>query len=430
MANNGLISDLLKNLAVAGTGLGSGALGSIPSLVSLGSSGLQSLEKKLDPKGKFKKQGGFKAIKSLAEKATPEKLQEYAGKLSGGYLTPKTKTQKVVSEVSQDIGSVIGLGGPAKSAVKFATLGNVAKQGVKLAGGSDEKAEVAKVIGMLTSPLFKFNKISDVYKSLYKDVRSSITPNSVTTSSSIHNSAKEVIKSASKGGSVPYKNSVRRFATSIANKIDKNTIPVEELWEFKKDLNEITTRGVFADRKRALLKPLEKSIRSSLSSYGSKNKEFGFALKNADTLFGIDKGLPLLDKAINKSIGLKNSGLSEYFRKALAYGAGGLKGLYAKKVLGSLTKRGEAFLKSPAYRKASIDLAKASSKNSLPLTVNALRKLKNINGEMTNGLKTKNGMSFKLISDKELPKKVAPKKKKESFTMISDEEVNKIMNKK
>jgi len=376
----GILSDILKNVAVGGTGLAAGALGAIPSATSLLASGGQWLSEQLSPEDVGTREF-LEKIKGAAELATPEKLQEYASKLTGGYLEPKGRFQKGVSEVTQDIGSIVGLGGSLGAGARIATLGNAAKQSVKQLGGSEGIAETAKLVGMMTSPLFRFNKIESLYKTLYSGVRKSIDPKSVTPSRGIYDAAKEVMEVASKGGSVPYKNSTRRFANSVALKIKNKRIPIEELWEFKKDLNEITTRGVFASRKRAILKPLEKAIRKSLNAYGKRNKKFGYALKNADTLFGIQKGLPLLDKAINKAVGLRDSGVSEYFRKSMAWGFGGLKGLFAKQYIGSLSKRGEAFLRSPAYRKASMQLAKATTKNSLPLTVNAVRKLEKIRKE-------------------------------------------------
>jgi len=181
--------------------------------------------------------------------------------------------------------------------------------------------------------------------------------------------------------------------------------------------------GKYIDKKEFLLLPLRKAINSKLELYGSRNKDFGNAFKNAQTLFGIEEGLPFLDKVINETIGLKDTGLAEYFRKSLAWGIGGMKGLFAKKALGAISKRMEAIYKSPAYRKESIKLAKATYKNSAPMAANALRKLANIHEEFSGGLTNSAGHKFKFVYEP------GPKqsKKTSSYKILTPEEAQQIM---
>ena len=427
MADESYVSTLLKDLVIPATGVAAGALGIPGSAISLLASGGQWLNKRINPEDTFI-QNALGYLKKGGEAIAPESLQRYAEQLTGGYVKPETGFQKGLSEYSQDIGGILGIGGKAKTALKLATLGNVPKQAASLMGASESTANTAKLVGMLTSPVFKFNNLKSTYKQLYDDVRSTIGPETMAPGAGLYKASKDVIEKASKGGSVAYKNAVKRFSNSVMEKTKEGQIPIEELWDFKKDLNDMISRGVFAKNKRALLEPLEKSIRSNLKQYAVENKDFGYALENADTLFGIEKNLPFLDRAINKTIGLKDSGLSEYFRKSLVWGVGGLKGLFAKQALGSLSKRGEAFLSSPAYRQASVELAKATAKQSTPMAINALRKLKTINKDFSSGFTNNSGGTFTIVN-KSSETKPSTKQNSGKFTTLTKEDLqNKMAN--
>jgi len=284
---------------------------------------------------------------------------------------------------------------------------------------------------MLASPLFSKSMIPKVYRDLYKKADAALPKGVTTHINNLQQSAEEVIRESSKGGSVSWQNDTKRFAKSLLGKSKNNRISVDELWTFKKQLNDKISRGVFADKKRQLLQPMEKAIRSGLDAYGLKNKDFGTAFKQADILFGIDKGLPILDKAMNKIFNVKDSGLGEYFRKALVYGTGGLKGLAAKKGLAAISKGTDAVFRSEAFRNASFDLAKSIAKQSIPSTVDSLNKLKSIKREFDNGFTNKSGTRFKYVSapsNTELKKKlVSPEKNRPAkFKPISKEQIAKM----
>ena len=389
----GVLSDILKNLAIGGTGIATGIAGTIPSVLSMLSSGAEYLGSKMKPNPVEKFLGldpgkGIQSraaeVRKLAEYATPEALRGYAEDWSGGYLKPETETQEVSSEVGQDIGSVLAMGGGPGAAAKLTAIGNASKQAAKLLGASEEVTNLVKAAGMIASPSFGFSKIGPLAKKLYKSGESAIKPGSMAPAVGIKSAAKKVITEASKG-SAPYKNSVVNFAKKIMGKTKYNKLSAKELWTFKKDLNDAISRGTFATKKEVLFKPLEKAIRSNLKQYGLINKEFGYAQPNADVLYSITKKLPFIDEISNKFLGLKDSGLSNFFRKAFVLGRFGLKGLFTKGLLGSFIDSGEAILRSPAYRKASMQLAKAAAKNSIPTAVKSLKELSRIKKEFDSG---------------------------------------------
>ena len=436
MANDGMLSNILKNLSIAGTGLGTGLAGAIPAATSLMATGGKWLSGALNPED-TEVRSALDFLKNVAEKATPEALQGYAEQASGGYLKPTTPIQRGVSEISADIGSMVGLGSPVSGALKLATLGNTAKQAAKYYGASDETANTAKLVGMMTSPLFKFNNIKSLYSQLYKDAESALQKpqtKGILQSKSIRDAASDVFEQTLKGTAKStaktatrgmVKGALRGIVKGALKKLNAPFISVSEVWEMNKDINnELAKMGKYTDQKAFLLKPFREAINSKLKLYGERNKDFGYAFKNAQTLFGIEKGLSILDKVINKTIGLKDTGLAEYFRKSLAWGIGGLKGLFAKKILDSMSRRGEAFVRSPAYRKASIQLAKATARNSVPMVANSLRKLANIHDEFESGLTNAQGTKFKFIN--EIPA-LKNKQRSTNFKSVTPEELQKRM---
>lgn len=411
-----LPSYLGRNIAQQASRFGEGALGAIPSGLSLLASGGQRLAEHLAKPGYIwpgqpgiKESLGYKGVSKIreaAEKATPEALKTYSEKLTGGYTKPKTESEEALGKFTTDVGSMFGIGTPIKTATKIAGLGNAAYQGAKLFNASEETAEKAKIVGMLSSPLFKSSMIKPLAENLYNKVDKIASARAMNLKvPGLEKGAKDLIEHANIGAkSATYKSSLRSFANDLLEKSHMDSIPVKELWNFKKDLNYLS-RGlsVPAKHKQALTKMIGSKIKQGLEDYGKRNKEFGSALSSADKLYSIEKGLPVIDRAMNKAFKVRSSGLGEYFRKALAYGAFGLKGVIGKNIAESISKSGEAFLKSSAFRNESIKLAAATTKESLPATINALRKLENIKREYPDELKGAHGMKFKFRDSEEIP---------------------------
>ena len=400
MADNEMLSNILKNLSLAGSGLGTGILGTIPAATSLMATGGKKLSQFLNPED-TEVHSSLDWLKNLSEKATPEALQGYAQQATGGYLKPETAFQKGISEFSTDIGSSLWMGG---TGITAATIGNTAKQGALALGESEETANKAKLFGTIASSAFKFKNIKSLYNDLYKDAEMALQKQGtkgILQSKSIRDAATDVYNKTLKGtGKSTSKIGARRIAKGALSKLKDPYTSVSEVWEINKDINhELAKMGKYTDQKAYFLKPLRGAVNSKLELYGNRNKDFGSAFKNAQTLFGIENGLPFLDKVINKAAGLKDTGLAEYFRKSMAWGAGGIKGILAKNALGSISKKLEAYHRSPAYRNASMQLAKAAAVKNAPMAANAMRKLVNIHDEYKNGFANKQGIRFKFIKD-------------------------------
>lgn len=367
-------------------------------------------------------------IANIADKASPESLLEAANEYTSDFFKPKDKYEEITQNVFKDAGSIIGFGGPAKTALKMSVFGNTAYEGAKAAGLKEGSAELAKVAGMLVSPAFNKSMIPGMRKDLYKKASDAVKTVPDVSFPGLQQAARDVIKESSVGGSVSWQNDTKRFAKSLLGKSKYDRISPKELWAFKKQLNDKISRGVFADKKRFLLEPMEKAIRSNLKAYGMKNKAFGDAFKNADTLFGIEKGLPFLDKFMNKKLGIRDSGLGEYFRKALVYGHSGIKGLVAKSVLGSVSRGVESYLKSPVFREASNKLALGVAKGSFPVAAKAMEELEQVRKRNTDWIAGEKGQRFKLVDAPQNrgDKMVSPAKKVGTFEVVSKEELAKM----
>jgi hypothetical protein len=402
------ISNILKLLAQGTTGVGTGIAGSVPAGVSLLASGGQWLSNKLNPED-VESRDFLEKIKSAAEYATPEALQGYLGKVTGGYLQPSTEPQKVATEVGQDIGGILGGGGTIRKAAKIAGLGNIAKQGAKGFGLSDQVAELFKLGGMASSGIFKTSKgIEKVKKPLYNIANEAVLTKKMASAASIVPAAEKVLKEAYKGldKSVPYKRTAIDIAEKMINKVHGNEIVASDLWSSKKDMYDVLKKGSDFEKLHELMQPLTDATYRSLDAYGRLNPLFGYAFKNADTLHAIENGLPLVDKAIDKVIGQKDkTGMGEFIRKSLVYSQAGLKGLMTKSVLTSLGRRGEALMYSPAYRKESINLAKATAKSSAPAVINSVKKLVKIKEQYDNRLTNKQGNTFKFVGSNKIQQK-------------------------
>lgn len=372
-------SPFAKTMAIGGAGLATGAAGSIPSLVSGLASGGQWLGKAVAPEFQGL-QSALGGIKSAAEYATPESLQGYLETLSGGYLKPETELQKGVAEYSQDVGSIAGLPGAGglKAGVKLATAGNAAKKAAELFGAGENVANFAKVAGMVGAGLFKPGIARSLKGKSYKDVDKIARSGVNVVATDIAKKSKDLIKEASIG-SAGWKRELIKDAEGALSKIKSGKIDLKEAWEFSKDLGESLFKGSDGPKKYAVGKDFLDSFKSALNNYGETNKAFGSAYQNANTLHSIEKGLPFIDKAISKIVSSTGKSFGKAGEKAinaaLVYGVGGIQGLLAKASIEGLYKTGQQMIKSPVYRKAATDLAKATASGSIPATAKAIRKL-------------------------------------------------------
>lgn len=423
------LSDALKLLAQGGTSMGTGFLGAVPETLSLLTSGLGWLDKRIN-EPEEQHQEMLQNIKSGLGYASPSALQGYLKKATGDYLEPKTTTQKVVSDVGETIGSMLGLGTPLKAATKVAAFGKTAKYGAKYMGASDAIANLFELFGMGASGLAKGTRnITKLKKDvLYPAADVAVKKVRFAPAVDIKPAAVKVIRKASEGlGEAVFdKRELIKLAKKVSSKIKNNKIVAEDLWGVKKDWYNVLSKKDAEFVKTA--KPLTDAIYSSLDKYGKINPEFGYNFKNADLLHSVEEGLPIVDKVIDKVIGKNDkSGIGDFIRKALVFSHGRIKGLIGRNLINTLGKRGEAFIFSPAYRKEAMRLGAATAKGSLPAINKAVDSLIDIKNKYDNRLTNKKGQKFNFVSSttkkSTIPATSNPNQLNPGFKFLTKEEV-------
>lgn len=269
------------------------------------------------------------------------KVQEYlpgsenirkAGKyLFGKEFEPENGEDSFWDKVSGDFGTYISpVGGATKigTAITRALAGNVAAEGAKSVGFGETGQALAKLTtNMLSmfpgSSRFFNNKSNQAYEAAEK----SLTPNSKVLAKDLEkdllNFEKEFVF---KGDSTtPAKEFLKKRVNAIGNKISGNTIPVQEVWELKKDFNQLWKNGEVPQEAKYAFGNLIDKLGDTLKEYGQYNKAFGENFNIAEDIF---KGFRRMDKV--SSLIVRNTNLSKLLKK-------GIKSPTAAGLLGGLT---------------------------------------------------------------------------------------------
>jgi len=310
-------SDIASPIA----GLLSGVAGGVPrmtsSMVSIGR-GLKGLldipEANLPFVGKSLDQAGegfLDLLQSAAEKITPEKLQEYLGGATGGYLTPTSPLSKRATETMQDVGSIIGTGGSPGTAA--------------LAVGGRETAKafgfgpyVQAAAGVLTPGLASAWRSTGptTLKKFAVETYKKEYPKAVKASRKFNFDATNVKKDLTSLISENTKNLKGKTDIAIINnnlkKIVKSTAPsgrntvkanVKKMWDHKKSLNSLVGENISDGNKIAenIYKRAVGSVNSFLQKAGAAKPSFGKSFNLAEDLYKLSNLRGGILDAIKKS---------------------------------------------------------------------------------------------------------------------------------
>ena len=378
----------IKEAAIGGSNLLTGAIGSIPAFASALAGGGKLVAEKTMPEfeGLQRLLGG---VSDVANYATPEALQGYLNKLSGGYLEPETGLQKGIAEFSSDAGSIAGFPGAGgiKTGLKLATAGNIAGKTAEYMGAGEGTKSVAKALAMFGAGMWKPGTASKVKSAAYKTVDKIATPRVKLDSKNIEKAAKELIKKASTGDA-SWKNELIGNAEKALSKIKKGKMSLEEVWATKKDLGKSLRKG--DPEKLVNGYDFLNSFEDSLQEYGKINKSFGSAYNNANILNSIEHAEPVIEKAMSTITKHLEGKVPDAFKKLInrfiivgigkLTGVGGTTSLIVKEAIESLYKTGTKLIKSPMYREAAVNLAKQATKGSVPATAKAIREVLDLTG--------------------------------------------------
>lgn len=232
---------------------------------------------------------------------TSSALREKSKELSGGYLEPQSKGEELSDAIVSDFAS---LAIPVKGkvpllkslgiALGIASGSNLAEKGVEMLG-ADKNAQTATKIGStFLLSLIKPNGAKNYADSLYKEARELVPKGALADATSLSKNLAGLRKELKKGASAPYKSNALTKVSEIQDKIKRGQIPVEELTEFKRDINQArsslyTDQSLDKGGRRLAKKNLDataKAVDGALYDYGKTNPQWEKSYRSANEAYG------------------------------------------------------------------------------------------------------------------------------------------------
>lgn len=174
----------------------------------------------------------------LREHVTPIVAEKLFGDKK--FLEPRSKKEEAAGELTQDIISFFFPGSGGKLAVKLGApiLGNLAKEGVKFFGGSDETAQKAKLGVMLTTTLagqanaakFASNQIDSAKKIIPQDATANVA--------NLPSRLEPLMTKLNRGFKVPSKARAREGIMELDSQIQNNRMSLHSLMDARDNINE------------------------------------------------------------------------------------------------------------------------------------------------------------------------------------------------
>lgn len=218
---------------------------------------------------------------------TSSSLKKKSEELTLGYTSPKNEEEERTDEVLQDIAGFMIPGGGAYNLTRnigIPVVANLAKEGVKYLGGDEKKQAYTKMGTMISLDLLNPGGARRYLSSLYDQSERMVPANAVTRARNLQNSVNRLTARLETGGSSPSKTQALTKLNEISETIMNGEIPVRELIEFRKSINEIKTSlkgfdvAMPAGVKRAAVRNLDqvnREVINTLNDYGRFNPEFG-----------------------------------------------------------------------------------------------------------------------------------------------------------
>lgn len=175
----------------------------------------------------------------IREKGTPH-VASKLGK-DKDYLEPKNEGERFAGDLTQDITSFFLPGsGRLKLAVRLGApvLGNLAKEGVKYAGGDQEIAEKVKMGVMLATSLSGQSNPQQFASQRIRTAREMVPKNATTNARPLIEKIAGIQGRLSRGLSVPSKSRTQQGIRDLANQIHNGKIGFHSLMDARDNINE------------------------------------------------------------------------------------------------------------------------------------------------------------------------------------------------
>jgi len=243
----------------------------------------------------------------VAKKYAPYKLfpktedvrKDITSNLFGKGLEPKNEWEKEADDLVSDFTALaLPMPGAKFKVLKPAMLalgGAIAGQGVKQLGGSEKQQAYAKLGTILAGSLINPKSAENLKNDLYKKARESRPTDAKVNASQLEKLTAKLETDLSKGDpGATSKKKTLDLIKDIRAKVKNKEIEVEELEQFKKDINEArsglyeTFKSDKVGRKSAKrnLDSVSKIIDKSLDEYGKLNPEWEAFYRPANEVHG------------------------------------------------------------------------------------------------------------------------------------------------
>lgn len=334
---------------------------------------------------------------------TSKDIQGKLEKYGQGYLSAQNEGEKQSDDFVKEVASfsLPGSGASITRNLGIPIATNLLKEGIKLHGGSDKKAEYSKLgtmflldilsnrsgVGMGGAKKYAGNLFNESEKLIPKGV--SLNANK------LQSGLNKLKSDLQKGGTAPSTSQAITKVDEILGKINKNgKIPVDELVATRKRINEIIESGGGFEfhvkdkiRQKAInnLNDVKKHVIEGLDDYGKVNPKFGELNRAANEAYGAYSASNVVTNFLKKNFGDKiQSGTLKTI-----LGLGGAGGVAAAAKYFPLTsgvaaaslpiyqgiKIAQRVWNSPVLKKYYGDILKHSLKGSVPATANSIKKL-------------------------------------------------------
>lgn len=318
---------------------------------------------------------------------TTEELREKSNKVFNGFLSPKNEWEEKSDEIFDTLGSVLGTKMSVAKKLIIPLGAQLSKEGLGIAGASKDIQEYGKLGTQFFLSIFDPKGATKFASNLFEKANSVLPEAAALTPPANSKLAKDLTKfiaNINEGlENAPGKESLRKSAESLLEKVNKGAIKVKELVQANKDINKFLKRESLeaVDRKGFL--ELGSTIKDAISSRKNINPEFYKNWSQANEMFGTIAESQKSSRFISKIVG----------KKALPYGAGTLfseiVGGYPEAILptlggiaaiGSGVKTYELLSRifaSKTMTRYYFDILKNATKRNVPATANSLKKLDN-----------------------------------------------------
>ncbi len=247
---------------------------------------------------KVREKIGLKPLKEIrAPPGLPgsQELKDLSSKIFGEKVLPKTKTEAFIDNIVSDAAA---LAIPLKGKIPFirsigtAIAGNLTQKGAERLGLGEKGQTAAKLGAFFLSGLTGKGNVKKYWKEQYKLSEEAVPKNTKVETFKLERKLDNLSRKLEKGITTPSKSFVSAPLNNIRKKIKKGTVKIDELIQFKTDINELRgklykdlTGKQSINYAQGKINDLSALLDSELAAYGKENPAFLEHYKNANEAY-------------------------------------------------------------------------------------------------------------------------------------------------